>query len=254
MAQTEDKYPFATIYNQELALYTFNQGSMTNPQWYEPFNTNIDVSRSIGVNQQHKALLEYVAQESHSLDFKSCTQDQQEAVRTDSEESYLYYALLRQSGNQHRKLKVDLQNDFTTRNNLYPKSRTQTLHLLEKYSKIAASKFSAYEGSSFSQGDVNKGNGGRGGRNKRVGDDKTYDKRYCKEKECYKCGEKLHPESHFTKTKKDKDNDEKITNSTISKSSVKNLEKDVKKMSRAFNTVNTQLQKLKDTDYDLYDL
>ena len=175
-------------------------------------------------------------------------------MHTDSEESYLYYALLRQSGNQHRKLKVDLQNDFTTRNNLYPKSRTQTLHLLEKYSKIAASNFSAYEGSFFAQEAVNKVNGGRGGRNKRVRDDKTYDKRNCKEKECYKCGLKLHPEYRFKKTKEDKDNDDKSTNSTISKSSVKNLEKDVKKMSRAFNTVNTQLQKLKDTDYYLYDL
>ena len=71
LAQTEDKYPFATIYNQELTLYTFHQGSMTNLQWYEPFNTNIDVSGSIGVTQQHKALLKYVAQEAHSLDFES---------------------------------------------------------------------------------------------------------------------------------------------------------------------------------------
>ena len=75
LAQTEDKYPFSTVYDQELALYSFHQGSMTNPQWYEPFNTNIDVSGSIGFTQQHKGLLEYVAQESHSLDFKSCTQD-----------------------------------------------------------------------------------------------------------------------------------------------------------------------------------
>ena len=143
MAQTEDKYPFATIYNQELALYTFNQGSMTNPQWYEPFNTNIDVSRSIGVNQQHKALLEYVAQESHSLDFESCTEEQQEDVRTDSENRYLSYTLLIYSGNKHRKLNVGLHKNFTTRNNLYPNSRPQILYLLEKYIKIAAPKMPA---------------------------------------------------------------------------------------------------------------
>ena len=115
-------------------------------------------------------------------------QYQQKAMRTDSKECSLSYALLRKSGNQHIKLKVDIQNDFTTRNKLYLTFRPQTLHLLEKYSKIAASNFSAYEGSLFAQEAVNKVNGGRGGRNKRVRDDKTYDKRYCKEKEFYKCG------------------------------------------------------------------
>ena len=114
MAQTEDQYLFATIYDQELDFYKFHEGSMTNSQWYEHFNKKVDVSKSIGVTRQHKALLEYVAQESHSLDFDSCTQDHQESVHTDSEEQYLSYSLPRHSGNQHIKLKVDLQNDSTT--------------------------------------------------------------------------------------------------------------------------------------------
>ena len=104
-------------------------------------------------------------------------------MRIESEERYLSYTLLRQSGNQHIKLKVDLQNDFTTGNNLYPKSRPQTLHLLEKYSNIAAPKMTASEGSSFEQGDANKVNGGGGGRNKRGGDDKNYVRNYWKDKE-----------------------------------------------------------------------
>ena len=53
------------------------------------------------------------------------------------------------------------------------------------------------EESSFSQGDVNKGNEGRGGRNKRGGYDKTYDKDEWKDKECYKCGETVHPASYL---------------------------------------------------------
>ena len=59
---------------------------MTIPHFYERFNKKFDVSESIGVTRQHKALLEYVAQESHSLDFYSCTEDQQEDARIDSEE------------------------------------------------------------------------------------------------------------------------------------------------------------------------
>ena len=60
----------------------------------------------------------------------------------------------------------------------------------------------ASKGSLFSQGDFNKGNGGRDGRKKRGMDDKTYDRKYCKDKECYKCGEKGHLESHLKNSKK----------------------------------------------------
>ena len=38
------------------------------------------------------------------------------------------------------------------------------------------------EGSAFSQGDDNRENGGRGGGNKMVWDDKTYNKKYWKDK------------------------------------------------------------------------
>jgi hypothetical protein len=34
LAQTEDQYPFATVYDQELSFYSFNQDSLSNPQWY----------------------------------------------------------------------------------------------------------------------------------------------------------------------------------------------------------------------------
>ena len=97
-----------------------------------------------------------MAQELNSLNFDSCTQDQQEAVRTDSEEHHLPYMILIQRGSQHRELKLDLHNDFNTRNNLYLKSRPQTLNFLEKYSRIAAPKMPASKGLSFSQGDANK--------------------------------------------------------------------------------------------------
>ena len=107
---------------------------------------------------QHKALLEYFSQEAHSLDFDSCMEDQQSAVRIDAEERYLSYALLRQSRTQHIKLKANLQNNFITGNNLYPKSRPQTLHLLDKYSKIAVPKIPTSEILSFAQGDANRGN------------------------------------------------------------------------------------------------
>ena len=53
LAQTEDQYPFATVYEQECTLYSFNQQTLSNEQWYERFNTKIDVSSAIGVTRQH---------------------------------------------------------------------------------------------------------------------------------------------------------------------------------------------------------
>jgi hypothetical protein len=39
LAQTEDQYPFATVYDQELNFYSFRQETMSNLQWYKKFNT-----------------------------------------------------------------------------------------------------------------------------------------------------------------------------------------------------------------------
>jgi hypothetical protein len=46
---------------------------------------------------------------------------------------------------------MDLQNDYTTDDNLYPKHRQQTLHLMDKYSKTTVPKANQSEGSSFAQ-------------------------------------------------------------------------------------------------------
>jgi hypothetical protein len=140
LAQTEDQYPFAPVYEQESSFYSFRQEQMTNPQWY------VDVGGAIGVTRQHKVLLEYVAQEVHQKAFSSLTSDEQQAVRTDAEERYIAFAFLKQSGAHHANLKVDLQNDYTTGDNRYPKNRQQTLHLLDKYSKTTVSKANQSEG------------------------------------------------------------------------------------------------------------
>jgi hypothetical protein len=104
---------------------------LSNPQWYERFNTKVDVGDAIGVTRQHKILLEYVAQETHTSTFADLGVVEQRVVHDDAEERYVSYALLRQRGNQHGNLKVDLQNYFTTRYNRYPKNRQQTLHLMD---------------------------------------------------------------------------------------------------------------------------
>ena len=127
LGQTEDQYSFETVYNQELGFYAFKQDNMSNPQWYERFNTKVDVGEAIGVTRKHKVILDYVAQELYTQTFSALMDTEQIVTCEYAEERYLSYDFLGQSGIQHGNLKVDLQNDFTTRNNRYPKKIQQTL-------------------------------------------------------------------------------------------------------------------------------
>jgi hypothetical protein len=86
LVQTEDQYLFATVYDQELSCYSFKQDGLFNPQWYERFNTKVDVSGAIRVPRQHKVLLEYVAQESYTCAFADLGVVEQQLVRDDTGE------------------------------------------------------------------------------------------------------------------------------------------------------------------------
>jgi hypothetical protein len=79
----EDQYLFVTMYNQELKFYPFCQETISNSQWYEKFNTKVDVGSAISINWQHKVLLEYVAQETHALAFTALLDKHKQAVCKD---------------------------------------------------------------------------------------------------------------------------------------------------------------------------
>ena len=134
--------------------------------------------------------------------FEVLTPEQQTVVRTDAEERYLSYVFLRQSGKQHSNLRRDLQNGFTTGDNRYPRTRQQTLHLLDKYSKTITATAVQSEGTSFAQ------NGGKD-KKKGKGNSDDYDKKYWKDKQCYNCQEKGHPSTHCPQKDDDKEDDTK---------------------------------------------
>jgi hypothetical protein len=178
--------------------------------------------------------------ELHTQTFASLGAAEQQTVREDAEERYISYAFLRQSGLQHGNLKVDLQNDFTTGDNRYPKNRQQTLHLLDKYTKTVVTKTTPSEGTSFAQkGDRGSGNKGNSGKGRGDGKKKPFDKEYWKDKECYLCGVKGHPASHCPE---DVDDDNKSQAKSVKKltkdvkSMKKTFTKDVKSMKKAFTT------------------
>ncbi len=198
-------------------------------------SNTVDVAKAIGVTYEHPVLMEYVSQELHQETFDALTAPEQAAVRADTEERYLSYVLLRQSGKQHTKLKTNLQDKFTTGDNRYPKTRQQALHLLDKHSKTAVVRPVQSEGSSFAQA------------NQRNND--SYDKKYWKNKTCYNCKQKGHPANHCPNdaVTTPKDDDEESTAKSVSK-----LRKDLSKMSKKLNTVNTQLKEIRE-DSDISD-
>ena len=61
--QTKDQYCYATVYDQEFALYVFHLKNLTNEQYYEQFHTKFDVGEAIGVTRQYRVLMEYTEQE-----------------------------------------------------------------------------------------------------------------------------------------------------------------------------------------------
>ena len=136
LAQTEDQNCYAILYDQECALHGCNQHNLANERCYEWFNTNVDVGEAIDITRKHSVLMEDTAQ-----DFKkkliSLVQ-----MKTGSKKGYKVKVplvhLLRKSGKQHNKLKVDLKNYFATGDYWYPKNTQVTLMILYKYTKYSA--------------------------------------------------------------------------------------------------------------------
>jgi hypothetical protein len=135
---------------------------------------------------------------------------------------------------------------WTTGENQYPKTRQQTLHLLDKYSKTVVARVTQSVGTSFTQKSGQGGSRGSNG-NGKGSDSSTYDKNYWKDKECYKCHKKGHPEMHCPK--KPSDDDDISLESTAS--SVNKLKNDLKSIKKSFTMVNTQLAQFKEADSDI---
>ena len=180
------------------------------------------------------------------MTYENLTAEQQEAVRKDAEERYHSYVFLRQSGKQHTNLKTDLQNDFTTGDNRYPKTRQGTLHHLDKYTKTIVSQATQSEGAAFAQkGGKGGKKGGQGGQGNK---DVPFDVEFWKNKKCYNCDEEGHPAWSCKKNKKNDDD-----KSLASNASVKKMTKEFKDMKKAFSTVHTQLEQLNEAASDISD-
>jgi hypothetical protein len=251
LSQTEDQYPFATVYDHETALCNFSQNTLTNAQWYERFCTKVDIGNAIGITRQHKVLLEYVAAELGATKFDDLSEKIQKDVRAQAEEQYLAYVFLRQSGKQHNKLKMDLQNEFTTGNDKYPRQMQSVLHLVERYTKSPIVIPTASEGSAFAQ---NGGKDGKGGTRRR----EPYSKTHWKDQYCHTCKKKGHPTKHCPNKNDRKNDDDKSRSSKSSNKSSKSKSSKVnaselKRLKKQFATFDNDLKELTPDDSDISD-
>ena len=123
---------FLTIQKQELNLQGHHQATVTTDVFVEKFNTKVDVCKAMVIRFLHTTLIEYVAKDVHDKEFKELTEAQKTEVEKDSEEHYLAFLMLRNSGKEHDRLRVDLNNDYAKDNGQYPNTRQQCAYLLQK--------------------------------------------------------------------------------------------------------------------------
>ena len=74
----------------------------------------------MGIRFLHTTLIDYVAKDVHNKEFKDLSEAQKTEVEKDSEERYLAFLMLRNSGKEHDRLRDDLNNDYAKYNEQYP--------------------------------------------------------------------------------------------------------------------------------------
>jgi hypothetical protein len=67
LKQTMDQYPVAAVWDQYSAVFNAKQGSLPNIEWYERFNTKVEVAESVGCVFGHDKILDYCVE----LEFKA---------------------------------------------------------------------------------------------------------------------------------------------------------------------------------------
>ena len=65
MAQSEDEYPFETVYVCEQRFYSGQQGDLLNHRFYDKFNVQCDVDKAVGIERVHPTLINYMTEQSY---------------------------------------------------------------------------------------------------------------------------------------------------------------------------------------------
>jgi hypothetical protein len=70
LKQTEDQYPVAAVWDQYSEVFNAKQGSLPNTEWYERFNTKVEVAESVGCVFGHDKILDYCDEMEFKIPYK----------------------------------------------------------------------------------------------------------------------------------------------------------------------------------------
>jgi hypothetical protein len=178
MAQAEDQYNCAALHDQMCHLLGFSQGALSHDQYYERFNTKVDVSKSVGVSWVQDGITKPLSKALYKKELHQVTPLELKEVREQAAERFLTYVFTKNSSLAHAKLREDLKNDFAKGHDNYPTNRQEGLRLLDMFTQQDTRKPTIVsEGSSFGT----------------VSEAQSYDIEYWKNKTCRCCGKKGHP-------------------------------------------------------------
>jgi hypothetical protein len=211
---------------------------MSNAQWYEKFNTRVDVAESVGVEfDVFKSMWDYCIENRGWNEYDTLTTDEQKQIRAESKERLFAYLLIKNSSSTstHDTVRNNLQEAFIAKRDEYPTTRSDAIGLLNKYDDKKVPTTVASEGTAFAQ----KGKKAaattdkKGNKNEDEGEEEPKKNPYAN-KDCFVCGKKGHgarkcPE----KIKKDTD-DSSTSSGKSSKKSINEFEKKLKNANKQF--------------------
>jgi hypothetical protein len=247
LKQTEDQYPVAAVWEQCSAVYNAKQGNLTSTEWYERFNTKVEVAEPVGCVFVNYKTLTYCLELEYKLPYSQLTNADKIVVTNLARNRFIAYGMLKTGSNAQNKIKSDLSDDFTKGNDNYPTTPQQSLLLLDKYSKKPA-VVNHSEGTAFAQGGTKK----KMKKSKNDTDPKNvkYDKEFYKDKDCFRCRKKGHPKAACTVVRMVPADEEKSTKpasstkSALSKASLREVGKMLSSINNAFKTMGKALSQV----------
>jgi hypothetical protein len=153
MKQTGDEYQPTNLVDNLLAVLLLKQPNyMSNVQWYEKFNTQVDVAESVGVKfDVIKSMWDYCIESRGWNQYNTLTTDKQKQIWAESKERLFAYLLIKNcsSSSTHNRVRNNLQEAFIAKRDEYPTMRSDAI--LSMYNDKKVPTTVASEGTAFEQ-------------------------------------------------------------------------------------------------------
>ena len=251
MKQTGDEYAPCNLVDHLLAVLTMRQpNNMSNSQWYEKFNTRVDVAESVGVKfDQFDSLWDYCCTAKGWGKYGTLTTKEQEEIRSDSKERLLAYLIIKNSSgtSTHDAVRNNLLEAFIAKRDEYPTTRADAIELINKYDEKKVPTNVPSEGTAFAQkGKKGKATDKKGAEKKEGDDGEEPKKNFFENRTCFVCGKKGHSAKKCPNKVKGESDDSSIS----SKASKKSIEELEKKINKQFAQLKSQIEEDEESSDD----